>query len=117
MSDSLYRLTDADYEPLEPLGGDRLRLRFTGPFEGGPVTWDATFLTLKRCAAGQPGRQWRNFIEIGEPQQGVVPLTVGLNVNRFDARTVTMAIMMVRRYKRLRRGRHEYGTPFSSAGP
>jgi hypothetical protein len=112
MSETLYRLNDADYEPLGPLGGDRLRLRFRGPFEGNQVLWDATFVTLRHLAAEQPDKTWHNFIDIGEPDGGSVPLTVGLNVECFDARTITMAIMMVRRYKRLRRGRHEYGPPF-----
>lgn len=117
MSETLYRLNDADYETLEPVGGDRLRLRFEGPFEGRVVTWNATFVTLRRLAAEQPDKVWRNFIDIGEPAGDSAPLTVGLNVERFDQRTITMAVMMVRRYKRLRRGRHEYGAPFLAERP
>jgi hypothetical protein len=117
MNQPLYRVKDAEFEPLDPLGGTRLRLRFTGPFEGRTVTWDATLITLSQCAAEHPERQWRNFIDIGEPREDSVPITVGLNVACFDERTVTMAILMVRRYKRLRRGRHEYGPPFTPPGP
>jgi len=110
----LYRANDDGYEPQEPLGGDRLKLRFEGRFDGRPVTWEATFYTLGRLAREQPATPWRNFIDIGEPRGDSVPLKVGLNVEKLDNRTVIMAITMIRQYKRLRRGRHEYGPTYDA---
>jgi hypothetical protein len=39
---------------------------------------------------------------------------VGLHVERIDPPTVRKAMIMIRRYKRLRRGRHEYGPPIEA---
>jgi hypothetical protein len=94
-------------ELLGPVGGARLRLRFSGPFEGRTVIWDATFITLSACN-GMKGPR-RNFIEIGGQSGEAIPLTVGLNVPCIDLPTVRKSMMMIRQYKRLSRGRHEYG--------
>lgn len=97
-------------ELLEPAGGASLRLRFNGPFEGRQVTWDATFITLASWQAKfAPNRPLRNFIDIGEETAHGVRLTVGLDVPYIDIPTVRKAMLMVRQYKRLARGRHEFG--------
>jgi len=96
-----------DAELIDPLGGARLQLRFTGPFEGDTVTWNAIFITLS-ASTESPAPQ-RNFIEIGDESEHGLTLTVGLNVPCIDAPTVRKAMMMIRQYKRLARGRHEYG--------
>jgi hypothetical protein len=98
-------------ELLDPPGGSRLRLRFGGPFEGRNVTWEAILIAL--AADGRSVQ--RNFIDIGEAGENGIPLTVGLNVRSIDLPTVRKAMMMIRQYKRLRRGRHEYG-PGAPAG-
>lgn len=94
---------------MDTIGGSRLRLRFQGPFEGNTVTWDATFiaLTANQETPPYPG----NFIDIGETGAEGIRLTVGLSVPCIDLPTVRKAMMMIRQYKRLRRGRHEYGSP------
>jgi hypothetical protein len=92
---------------LDTPGKRQLRLRFSGPFEGRQVTWDATLIALA------PDSQ-RNFIEIGESTAEGIALTVGLNVASIDVPTIRKAMMMIRQYKRLQRGRHEYG-PLPSA--
>lgn len=92
---------------LDPPGKRQLKLRFTGPFEGELVTWDATLIALA------PGNQ-RNFIEVGEAGAQGIALTVGLNVSSIDVPTIRKTMMMIRQYKRLQRGRHEYG-PAASA--
>lgn len=97
-------------ELLGPAGGASLRLRFSGSFEGRSVIWDATFTTLAGLQAGNSeGRPLRRFIEIGEENAHGIPLNVGLDVPCIDIPTVRKAITMIRQYKRLARGRHEYG--------
>lgn len=100
-----------DYEQLQPAETDRVRLRFSGKLEGEPVMWDATLLTLERVyrESGRRGGELRNFIEVGNQGPDGLRITVGLNVARIDTPTIKMAIMMIRQYKRLRPGRHEYG--------
>lgn len=97
----------SDAKLHDPLGGTRLKLCFTGPFEGKTVTWDATFTALS-ANEESPAPQ-RNFIEIGDKSEKGITLKVGLNVSCIDAPTVRKAMMMIRQYKRLARGRHEYG--------
>lgn len=92
-----------DYQALIPLGGPELRLRFRGPFEGREIMWDARFVTRRHSGAEC------NSIEIGAEGPHGRCLTVVLDVSCFDAPTVSKAIIMMRQYKRLRRGRHEFG--------
>lgn len=95
---------------LQPAGGASLRLRFSGPFEGKTVIWDATFTTLANWCKDHPtSLPQRNFIDIGGDTADGVSLTVGLNVPCIDIPTVRKAMMMVRQYKRLAHGRHEFG--------
>jgi hypothetical protein len=92
-----------DVQLLDAPGGTSLRLRFQGPFEGRTVTWLATLHAL----TGRGNSS--NYIEIGEDLPGGIPIAVGLQVPRIDRPTARKAVIMIRRYKRLRRGRHEYG--------
>jgi hypothetical protein len=92
-----------DYQTLTPLGGPELRLRFRGPFEGQEVQWDARFVTRRYCAAAC------NSITIGNAGPDGHRLEVVLDVHCFDTPTVQKAIIMMRQYKKLHRGRHEFG--------
>jgi len=105
----------AETELLDAPGGSALRLRFSGPFEGRVVTWDATFLALAapEVRAGAE-RSAENFIEIGEDGPSGTPIRVGLQVAQIDVPTIRKTMIMIRRYKRLRRGRHDYGADRSS---
>jgi hypothetical protein len=99
-------LTDSSLEQvtlLDPPGGDSLRLLFQGPFEGREVIWNATLHAL-----GKAGEGGSNFIEVGEETREGMRLAVGLSVARMDLPAVRNAIIMIRRYRRLRRGRHEW---------
>jgi len=93
----------------------RAELRFTGPFEGRNVVWRCEFITLTaelhRLAqeVAPAPESLRNFIEIGEPSSDGVPIRVGLALSCIDAAAIDKMMLMIRRYKNLRRGRHEYG--------
>jgi hypothetical protein len=87
------------YEIVARHGDARTDIRFSGPFEGRDVVW----------AARVEATRGRQFIAIGEPDGAVFPLHVGLNVGIVDAPVLARTVIMIRRYKRLRRGRHEFG--------
>lgn len=95
--------------------GDRAVLAFTGPFEGHEVVWRCEFVTLdaelRRLEQehAQATQGLRNFIEIHEPVAEGVPLRVGLALPRIDTAAIEKMMLMIRLYKNLRRGRHEYG--------
>jgi uncharacterized protein (UPF0218 family) len=90
-------------EPYELLSAtpDEARLRFTGPFEGAPVVWEAR---VRRVGVGES-----RFIAVGDRTAHAVPLEVGLDVAAIDEPTLRKTVVMVRQWKRLRAGRHEFG--------
>lgn len=97
-------LAGADYLCDTPLDGSMARLRFIGRFEQRDVVWDAELIALEATATA--GAQ---FIDIGAPGVRGVPITIGLRVACIDRPTVLKTLIMVRNYKRLRPGRHEFG--------
>jgi len=101
-----------DAELQDAPGGPALRLRFQGPFEGRSVTWLATLLALSAPGSeGSIATSPASFIEIGEENREGIPITVALPVATIDEPTIRKSMIMIRRYRRLRRGRHEYGPP------
>lgn len=105
-----------DYRSVTPIASGRAHIRFTGSFQGNEVIWDAVIVTLAHeflelyPAGEQPaaGLSLPQFIEVGATADGMRKLRVGLNVPRIDAAVLHKTIIMIRNYKRLRPGRHEY---------
>lgn len=93
-----------DYICDDALGGCNVRLRFIGRFEGQEVVWDAELVALAALE-----RAPAQFLDIGVPGPRGVPIRIGLVVPAIDRSTLLKAIIMVRNYKRLHRGRHEFG--------
>lgn len=108
-----------DYLYVTPAQPGHAHIRFTGPFEGKTILWDASVMTLPHYRESAPGtgtvQARRQFIEVGPAQGRLRRLVVGLNVSRIDTPVLLKTIIMVRQYKRLRRGRHEYGDACSAA--
>lgn len=99
-----------EVELLGSPGGEKLRLRFDGRFEGKVVRWDATLFTPTAWAEARGEEEpLRNIIEIVDKGKNRITLNLCLKVKCIDRPTVRKAVMMVRQYKRLRCGRHEYG--------
>lgn len=111
-----------DFTHIEPPQADHAHVRFTGPFQGRQIIWDARIVTLEQaCRERQSGR-WpgagpglRQFIEVGSVDNGIRTLRIGLNVERIDEPVILKAIIMIRQYKRLHEGCHEYGQTWSPA--
>jgi len=101
---------------LDIPGGPSLRLRFQGMFEGRSVTWLATLTALAAPArSGTAGALPASYIEIGEDRAEGTPIAVGLPVAAIDAPTIRKAMIMIRQYRRLRRGRQEFAPPEQDA--
>lgn len=106
----------ADYRHVEAAEPGRAHIRFTGIFQGDEIIWDAVIVTLQRDYRDRYPSGARHdaefslpqFIEIGTETDAVRQLKVGLNVSRIDEATLRKTIIMIRKYKRLRPGRHEY---------
>jgi len=91
---------------------------FEGRFDGAEVVWQCELHTLASLAQRSRQSNQRQFIEIqSQPvsqQQGkpVLQIMIGLNVPKIDAAVIEKTTIMVRNYKRLQAGRHEYGERF-----
>ena len=99
----------SDYLLQDALPASRVRLVFVGTFKGGPVVWNACIETIEAYA--------RHHAVSDDPQQFIdirwenraYWIHIGLNVTHIDQAVIERSIIMVRNYKRLSEGRHEYG--------
>ncbi len=107
---SYLRETGRDWLLVEQLDDQCVHLRFTGPFQGRTVIWDCEFATLDKR------QSQRNYIDVETPQSSGISLRVGLSLARIDTAATKKMVLMIRHYKRLRSGRHEYGERFNHAG-
>lgn len=97
-------LAGADFCADTELGGARAQLRFIGCFQGEEVVWNAELIAL---AAQDPAAT--QFLDIDTPTPHGIPIRIGLGVPCIDRPTVMKTIIMVRNYKLLHPGRHEFG--------
>jgi len=98
-------LDSPPYRLLSNEGEIPARLEFSGLFEGIETTWDASVWPLGSYPEALPcDRQSPQFMLIGDPHNGITPITIGLNIEKLDTRALLMALIMVRKYKKLCRG-------------
>ena len=100
---------------LSESGGQAVHVRFKGCFEGREIVWDCHFVTLayqseQRSEHIEVGATETQpcFIGIGQPGNRGVPLCVCLNLPCIDLPAIRKMIIMIRNYRRLQRGRHEF---------
>lgn len=112
--------SDLSYRLIEQPGSDCARVEFEGTFEHQPVRWLATIVTLAREQPTPSPSPRRSFIEIdpgGADEHGRIAVRVGLAVTEVDAATIQKTMIMLRQYRRLRRGRMEFGPEYVPAAP
>jgi hypothetical protein len=99
---------------LERADPETARVRLAGTFHGAPVLWDARVLTLRRYQAdlGPGAGPVRAFIDVHRVEDGRGEVVVGLPVARVDDPTLLKTATMLRQWKRLDRGRHEFGRAY-----
>ena len=108
------RLTESSVEFVADtvLGEDSAVVEFVGDFEGRPVIWRATIIALKATiSAAQHGQPTVQYIDVSadqRPKDKLTTVEVGLFVSQVDEPTVLKVIKMIRQYRNLRRGRHEF---------
>ena len=105
----------ADYILDQRMSDEHCLIQFIGAFDGHPVVWHARIQTLKNYASGLGNTRTpcdsvklQQFIEITQ-EHDTYKVHVGLNLPQIDERTILRTIIMIRKYKRLRMGRHEFG--------
>lgn len=99
----------SDYLLQDALPASRVQLVFAGPFEGKLVVWNACIETLEAYAKHhRVSDDPQQFIDIRRENRAYW-IHIGLNVTHIDQAVIERSIIMVRNYKRLSEGRHEYG--------
>ncbi len=93
---------------LEPAGDERLAFAFVGPLHGKEVIWHCELRKLTRGP---------NYIEIAAEQGTTIPLRIGLKLPALDRAAILKTLIMIRNYKRLRPGRHEFGADEGNGAP
>jgi hypothetical protein len=110
-----------DYSILDASPPDWVRIAFDGAFQGRAVRWEATVLTLRAAEHRSGAPQRRRFIDVHSVEAGRGQVTVGLDVPAVDPPTLLKTVVMLRQWKRLGPGRHEFGPavrePPAGSGP
>ena len=109
-------ISGEDYRLIHRHSPASVHIQFTGVFQQQPVVWDAVIQTLNTyfdhtlAAKLEPGQcvQLRQFIEIKSAVTDL-QIQIGLNLDEIDDAAIKRSIIMIRKYKRLHVGRHEYG--------
>ncbi|KPJ95044.1 MAG: hypothetical protein AMJ53_03695 [Gammaproteobacteria bacterium SG8_11] len=101
---------------LSPLPALKAHVQFIGKLNEQEVLWDATIQTLASYLAENPQAipskktlDVRSFMQVEPPENGVSLLKVVLAVPLIDEPTIKKTIIMIRCYKRLKVGYHEFG--------
>jgi len=100
---------------LAPLEFSQARFAFTGMFQNHEIVWDTTLLTLAHYHAELPESAQPTvriaFLDIkGETARGRA-IRVALDIPHIDEPAILRTIIMIRNYKRLHPGCHEFGEP------
>jgi len=92
---------------------DCVGIRFIGTFRGSELIWDTIIMTLAYYNAQlKPDNspvQHRQIIDIARSGSHLRRIDIGLDVEAIDTATLLKTIVMVRKYRRLRIGRHQFG--------
>jgi hypothetical protein len=101
---------------LSPIPALTVHIKFTGKLNELDVVWDATIQTLAAHLAENPpaapltkSSALSSFMQVEPPHDGVSVLKVVLAVPLIDEATIKKTIIMIRCYKRLQVGYHEFG--------
>lgn len=107
------RATGDDYRVQDVLSPEHCRIQFTGMFNNKQVVWDVCIRTLRDYANDIQTNKaaqisLKQFIEIEQGEACYRALVV-LKLHEIDTAAIGRTIIMIRKYKRLHLGRHEYG--------
>ena len=99
------------YTLIHQFSTQHAHIEFTGPFKDETVTWDTNFFTLEgfRAEENIKDTNLKQFIDIKPVRSGVMKLTVALKINEVNNPSIQKMMIMIKQYKELSLGRHEYG--------
>lgn len=101
-------MPDISYHLIQRHSAEHVELEFTGTLQKLPVLWHAHIFTLKEYYRQQQLVSSQAFIDVQVLGIKYV-LTVAINLPIIDDAAIQRTIIMIRQYKRLQPGRHDYG--------
>lgn len=107
----LTQISKMSYILIQPLTTQYVHIEFDGQYKGKTVTWDTHFYTLQGYIAHKNtnNTDLKQFIEIESMQTGMMKLTLALNIEKINNPSIRKMMIMIKQYKNLSIGRHEYG--------
>ena len=99
------------YTLIQQFNTQHAHLKFNGPFQEKTVSWDTHFQTLEYYVKQQNlhAQDLKQFIDIEEIDLNNMKLTVVLKIAEINTATIKKMMIMIRQYKNLSLGRHQYG--------
>lgn len=99
------------YKIIQQTDPQNAHLQFTGSFQRKTVTWDTHFFTLESYVAQQKcnDKNLKQFINIEPVESNVLKLTIALKIPVVNHQNIQKMMIMIKQYKNLSIGRHEYG--------
>lgn len=98
------------YTLIKQINPQHAHIRFAGLFKGKKVTWDTQFFTIKEYAkTTNTDTNGQQIIDIQPSETNIFKLTVALNLTTISHSDIQKMIIMIRQYKNLAVGRHQYG--------
>lgn len=99
------------YTLIKEYNKQHSHIMFDGSFQGKPVTWDTHFFTLEGYYEKEniQDTNMRQFIDIKPTKSNTFELTIALNINEINHSNIQKMMIMIKQYKNLSFGRHEYG--------
>ena len=91
-----------DYIAHNVVGENQVKVEFAGRFAQRKVVWLATI----RCLPNGIGS--KQYIDVQLKESGNPRVEIGLPLETVDEPTILKSILMIRHYKNLKEGRHEF---------
>lgn len=99
------------YKLIQQTDSQLAHIQFEGLFQGETVTWDTHFFTLNGYIAqqGDNNKIQKQFIDIEPIDANNLKLTIALKIAEINHQNIQKMMIMVKQYKNLSFGRHDYG--------
>lgn len=98
------------YTIINKFNAHYIHIKFSGPFQGKTVTWNTHFFTLQGYIDQKniKNKTLKQFIDIQPTETGEMKLEIALNISEISNPNIQKMMIMVKQYKNLSIGRHEY---------
>ena len=99
------------YTLIKKFNKQHYHITFKSQFQGENITWNTHFFTLTNYKEEKNIRDsnLKQFIDIKPIEPNTMQLTIALNIKEVDEPNIQKMMIMIKQYKNLSIGRHEYG--------